>query len=419
MNTETCTLARLGWIAEIEGFMAQHRTRRTTARAGEQITPEQLRTVQEWLEEALRAEQPSTLLQQLTEQASPVPLPAVVEVLSTMATPQAAALLTQIAAKMDAKDLQKAARRALYRLRTRGVDIDSVLPQEPRKSVLEVPKLPVVVALASQIDFDGNRALYLARRRPFSGLVFVSLIINDQRGVLDCNALPVTKKELTRIVTDIQAEDRLTHVELPPAYAQQLVEEGYQRNLSTGTPIPRDFQGLRDLVGMPDALWEQRPIYHVINLEEILGQPAWLALSGQLLEVKEFQGWHLPPEAVQRYREEVRRTTESPIIVPPVVQQERVEGVQKRTLRELFDADTCARYRSRLEEMAYLLWQTKRTDEAKRAMASALALQGAGVDPADHPFLRALLTRSVELAEMLQQQDAGRVTVATPRLWTP
>jgi hypothetical protein len=399
--------------------MAQHRTRRSIAKTGEQITPEQLRAAQQWLEEALRVEPSSGLLPQVMDQATPVPLPAVVEALSTLATPEAATLLTQIAAQANAKELQKAARRALYRLKTRGVDTESVRVGEPRKSVLEVPKLPIVIALASQIDFAGNRALYLARRRPFSGLVLVNLIINDQHGVLDCHALPVTKKELTRLVADIRADDRLTHVELPATYAQQLVEESYRRNLSTGTPVPQDFQGLHDLIGMPDTPWEQGPIYHLINPEEIRGQPAWLSLSGQLLDVKEFQGWHVPPEAVQSYREEVKRSADSLIIVSPALQQERLEGVQKRALREIFDPDSCARYRSRLEEMAYLLWQTKRPDEARRALASALALQGEGVDPAAHPFLRALFTRSVEMAEALEQQDTHRVTVATPRLWTP
>jgi hypothetical protein len=399
--------------------MAQHRTRRPTAKEGEQITPEQLRAAQEWLEETFRAEPSGPLLPQLIDHAIPVSLAAVVEALSTMATPEAATLLTQIATTTNAKEVQKAARRALYRLKTMGVPTDSVRIGEPRKSVLEVPKLPIVIALASQIDFAGNRALYLARRRPFSGLVLVSLILSDQRGVLDCNGFPVTKRELTRIVADIQADDRLTHVELPPTYAQQLVEESYRRNLSTGTPVPQDFQGLHDLIGMPDTPWEKGPIYHLINPEEIRGQPAWLSLAGQLLDVKEFQGWHVPPEAVQKYREEVRHAAESLIIVSPALQQERVEDAQKRALREMFDPDTCARYRTRLEEMAYLLWQTKRPDEAKRAFASALALQGEGVDPAEHPFLRALFTRSVEMAEALEQQDTNRVTVATPRLWTP
>jgi hypothetical protein len=399
--------------------MAQHRTRRPTAKEGEQITPEQLRAAQEWLEETFRAEPSSLRLPQLMDQATPVSLSAVVETLSTMATPEAATLLTQIATKTHAKEVQKAARRALYRLKTMGVDTDSMRVGESRKSILEVPKLPIVIALASQIDFAGNRALYLARRRPFSGLVLVSLIINDQRGVLDCNAFPVTKKELTRIVADIQADDRLTHIELPPTYAQQLVEESYRRNLSTGTPVPQDFQGLHDLIGMPDTPWEQGPIYQLINPEEIRGQPAWLSQAGQLLDIKEFQGWHVPPESVQKYREEVRRTTESPIIVSPALQQDRLEGVQKRVVREIFDPESCARYRSRLEEMAYLLWQTKRPDEAKRAFASALALQGEGVDPAEHPFLRTLFTHSVEMAEALEQQDTSRVTVATPRLWTP
>jgi hypothetical protein len=399
--------------------MAQHRTRRPITKEGEQITPEELDAARDWLEETFRAEPSGMPLSQLTDRTMPVPLPAVIEALSVMATPEAASLLTQIAATTHVKDVQKAARRALYRLKTMGVDTDSVRVGEPQKSVLEVPKLPIVIALASQIDFAGNRALYLARRRPFSGLVFVSLIINDQHGVLDCNAFPVTKKELSRLIADIQADDRLTHVELPPPYAQQLVEESYRRNLSTGTPVPQDFQGLHDLIGMPDAPWERGPIYQLTDPEEIRGHPSWLSLAGQLLDVREFQGWHVPPEAVQKYREGVRQTDESLIIVSPALQQERVEEVFKRALREAFDPDTCARYRARLEEMAYLLWQTKRPDEAKRALASALALQGEKIDPAGHPFLRALFTRSVEAAEALEQQDTSRVTVATPRLWTP
>ncbi len=419
MRQGTRALARLGRTVEIEGRMAQHRTRRTTEKESAQITPEQLRVAREWLEEAFRVEQPTALLEQLTTHVPPMPLAAVVEALSMMATAQAASLLAQIAANTQAKDLQKAARRALYRLKTMGVDTESLPSQEPRKSVLEVPKLPVVAALASQIDFDGNRALYLARRRPFSGLVFVSLIINDQRGVVECNAFPVTKKDLSRMVADIQADDRLTHIELPPTYAQQLVEEGYQRNLSTGTPVPRDFQGVRDLIGTPDAPWDKRPIYHVMSPEEIRMQPAWLAQAPQLLEVKEFQGWHLPADAVQKYREEIKRGADSPIIVSPALQHERTEAVQKRTLHDIFDMERRALYRLRLEEMAYLLWQTKRPDEAKRALASALALQGEEIDPAEHPFLRGLFTRSVEMAEALEQQDSSRVTVATPRLWTP
>ncbi|MBI3328229.1 MAG: hypothetical protein HYZ81_16190 [Nitrospinae bacterium] len=360
-----------------------------------------------------------SLLAQITAHDDPRLLPAVVEALSAVATPEAASLLGQIAAKTASKDLQKAARRALYRLKAAGVDTESVLPQELRKSVLQVPKLPVVAALASHIDFDGNRVLYLARRRPFSGLVFVSLVLNDQRGVTDCHALPVTKKDLTRILLDIQADTHMTHVEIPPSYAQQLVEESYQCNLSTGTPAPREFLGLRDLIGTPDTRWEQPPIYHVLDPEELRGQPALAPLSEHLLAVKELQGWHLPPDVLQRYRDELKKVAESPIIVSQAMQQERLEAIRTKARRELFDAAACARYRRRLEEMAYVLWQTKRPDEAKRALAAALALQGEGLDVAAHPFLRALFTQSLEIAEAEEQRGQGRVTVATPRLWTP
>jgi hypothetical protein len=410
---------RLARLIGIEGSMAQQRTKRTTAHRAVSSTPEQLHAAREWLDEWLHTTSPGELLPQLSVEDPHRPLTAIVEALSSMATPAAATLLGQIAATTDAKELQKAARRALYRLKTRGVDTDRALPQEPRKSVLEVPKLPLVASLASQIDFDGTRALYLARRRPFSGLVLVSLIINDQDGIVNCHALPLTKKELTRLLADIRSDERLTHADLPPSYAQQLVDEGYQRNLSTGKPAPADFQGMRDLIGAPDSRWEQPPIYHVLNAEEVRGQLSLLALSAELLSLKELQGWHLPPDLVHKYREDVRRTADSPIIVSQVLQQERIDALQKDTMRGIFDAEQRARYRARLEETAYLLWQTKRPEEAKRAFAAALALQAEGVDPAEHPFVKALFKRSAEMAEAMEQQEAGRVTVAAPRLWTP
>ncbi len=413
---------RVGRMERIEGFMAQEKIgRRAANKKGERVTADQLRAAQDWLEQVggVGSAQALPLLQQPAAEHDPGLLPAIVEVLSGVAAPEAATLLGEIAAKAASKELQKAARRALYRLKTMGVDTERVLPPQSRKSVLEVPKLPVVAALVSQIDFDGNRALYLARRRPFSGLVFVSLLLNDQRGVRECHPFPVTKKELARMLEDIQADDRLTHVDIPPSYAQQLVEEGYQRNLATGTPVPPEFPGTRDVIGTPDTRWEEPPIYHVIDPEEIRAQLALVSLSAHLLEVKEFQGWHLPPDVLQRYRDEVKRTAESPIIISQAVQQERVEAIQKKTIREIFDVEACARYRRRLEEMAYVLWQTKRPDDAKRALAAALALQKEGIDAAEHPFLRALFGRSVEIAEALEREEPGRLTVATPRLWTP
>src|SRR5262245_18881549 len=117
-----CIYPPLGRGVRIEGFMAQHRTRRPTVKESEQIPDEQVRAAQEWLEETFRAEPSRLLSPQLLDQALPVSLAAVVEALSTMATPEAATLLTQIAANTHAKNVQKAARRALYRLKTMGVD---------------------------------------------------------------------------------------------------------------------------------------------------------------------------------------------------------------------------------------------------------------------------------------------------------
>src|SRR5918996_127757 len=121
--------------------MAHQKTKRSTAKQTERIAPEQLRAAREWLEQEISAGHAEQLVPQLIEPEPSRPLPVLIEALSTMASTEAAMLLGQIAAKTDAKDLHKAIRRALYRLKTSGVETASLPPQEPRKSVLEVPKL--------------------------------------------------------------------------------------------------------------------------------------------------------------------------------------------------------------------------------------------------------------------------------------
>jgi len=96
------------------------------------------------------------------DQALPVSLSAVVEALSTMATPEAATLLTQVAATNERQGGPKGCQARPLSLENNGGGYRQRASWKPRKSVLEVPKLPIVIALASQIDFAGNRALYLA-----------------------------------------------------------------------------------------------------------------------------------------------------------------------------------------------------------------------------------------------------------------
>jgi len=84
------------------------------------------------------------LLPQLMDQALPS-ASAVVEALSTMADHRSGYLVKRRSPPTtNAKEVQKAARRALYRLKTMGVDTDSVRVGEPRQIVLRVPKLPIV-----------------------------------------------------------------------------------------------------------------------------------------------------------------------------------------------------------------------------------------------------------------------------------
>ncbi len=184
---------------------------------------------------------------------------------------------------------------------------------------------------------------------------------------------------------------------LEPTYCQYQVALAHQMNLATGSPVPDEFFGLRDIIGESDVTYDRALIYTVLPDSEIERIDTYEPFVDDLLNVPEFGGWRLPDTMLQTYGDQLRDLEESQIVVSDVAKRERISAVYEEATAEALSGESRRIMRLRLEEMAYFLLQTERHREALWAVAAAKSLE------TDVPerlrrnrFVGALLERSLE-----------------------
>src|SRR5581483_9172868 len=342
----------------------------------------------------------------LVEAADGALLP-VIEALGRERSVASAAALSYLAEAPElSRELRKEARRALHRLRTAGV-------------ALETPHLVVAVgrpsaeatiaeAWASSYDPQGERMLRLLVERP-TGLFAFSLIVHEQRGIIDALGTNSTRRRFREDLEEARERgpEGSDIVQIPAEYARQLVQEAEQLNAASGTPLPSDFARNRALIGQPERSFERALIYEQVSPVDVRFNPQWLEESPHLLEQAEFAGWIFPPQAVAPYLDESEQRRSSQVVLLGETREQRSEQVFRRALAELLSPAARQGLKRRLEETAYILAQKGRMHAARLAVAAALAFESAPTPPTTSslivPGARASSSRNPFAEAMLAQ----------------
>jgi len=319
-----------------------------------------------------------------------------------------ARLLAEKAATCTDRALRKALRRAVFRLGQRGVAVPSIEP--PREPVAVAG--PDVEGFVSAFDGRGDRLIWLVRPHSAGGVLLLAAEINEPEGLRDVRLLEATRKDLR------SARERLlndTGLRLVPADSRALdalVVEAHER---AGAPDRQhDYLRLRPrLLSVPPAPARE--------LRSSLAQPptdderpALLANPSELLSLPELRAWWPRREAAAPFIEEIAAVRDSPLVLGPMQQEERLAGVLARAAASLFPSDAVVR---RLEGTAYVLAETGRVPAARQVLAAAQELRS-GVAAADVPLLRALVQQTIGTLlaseESRRQEERRGSLVLTP-----
>lgn len=368
-------------------------------------TPRQLRSEQA-LARLVPAGEASVEALEKALAADPESALAVAERLGAIASGDAVRVLERMESGAD-KELRREIRRALYRLRQKGVAAkESERPSAPVRAVLGGPDLEGFLSFGDPL---GDRLLWILKPRPGGGLLHFSAIVNEPAGLKEAVLAEVTRKAVKTLRGELERRHGLRLVDVDWRYADWIASEGYERARARGE-VPGSaahFAQLRLQLTTAPAV--------PISLPVPGGTAEDLAASAGLLEEPEMQHWFLPETVLSADLARYREVRDSPILLDRGAQLARVEEIVQGAVDGVFAGERAASWKRRFEEAAYVFARSGRPPAAARAaaVADAVASRGGG---RGIPLCEELVRRSfgmffAEEAEREREEKASSVLI--------
>ena len=329
---------------------------------------------------------------------SAVPPAAIARALGNIADGGAAELLTEMEGEA-AGPLRRAIRRSLFKLHQRGIEP----PSERRESAPQpaaVGDASNLSALLSPIDPDGARIVWITKPRVSGGMMRLWGITSEDEGLVGAIAGNLTRRDLRQERVDLERRSGMRLVDAEWGLADFVLCEAYRRTPEARRGKVGNFLALRaELITSPPPTQLEHPIYAELAAQASKDPSPELLKEPALLE------WKLAGALVAPYVEELNRANESTIVLNQMQQQDRVAQIVERAIAELLGAESGARVRRRLEDIAYYLLKSGKREAAGWAAAAAARLRE-GADLKRLPFFVGFMRMQLGSVVAEEQQRA-------------
>jgi hypothetical protein len=320
-----------------------------------------------------------------------------------LAVGAAAQLLTEMEAGASG-GVRREIRRALFRLRQHGIEPPA--PAAVTSTAAKAAPAANVSALISPIDAEGARLVWLLKTRSQGGLSRLQGLTAEREGLVGANLTHVSRRELREERGDIERRSSIKLIDADYRLADFMLVEAFRRTPEVRRGQVGNFLALRaEILADAPATEYRHPVYD--EFAATLSQEP----SPELLQEPELGGWIVAQEELKSYLDEIAEIRQSPLVLNKYQQEERVNAVVVRAVEQLLAAERSALMRRRLEDTAYYLARTGRTNAARWAASAAARIRD-GEALGRIPFFVQYLMRSMGLA--LSEQQAQ--TEQQPRL---
>ena len=308
-------------------------------------------------------------------------------------SPEAGILLHRLAAKSSSKAVLKNVRKAIFRLKSQGVEVGEFKDSSP--AVFHPPPPAPSEGFLSALDAGGTRLVWLVRPQAPQGVAAFHALVNDVQGIMDFQAFETTRKKFHEYSAVFRKQAPGEIIEADPDYCLGLVIEASEINQKRGEAPPGDFAKWRTLLGSPPPLPLKPIIYLHLKEEEWKNRSDLLDRAASLFETPSFEAWFLEEEEAKKYLSLLKEASESRLVLTPYQKETRVLEIYRQAVDELFPPERRALFRRRLEEMSYILWKAGMEEDAQMCLVAGLRMESEGGILSPHPFLLELVKRSL------------------------
>jgi hypothetical protein len=317
-----------------------------------------------------------------------------IEELSNIPSLQIARVLHRLFEISDDKKIRKIIRRSLYRLKSKGITIEEVLPGKEgpvfRPLQADPPR-----GFGGPFDFLGQRFLMLIVPHIGRGLTVMQGIVSDTEGLIDFSGGEMARKRFRVFFEEVQKGGPFPLVEMEASYVGFLFVRASQLTLDQGRIPPQEYLQLKKEIESIKKEVEESLAYSCIQKDEIEGNDRILRRGGDLLKTDFFNTWKIGEEDIRPYADEVWEAEESKLVLNQAQKEVRFQEIYQRALSDLFPEERRFLYRCRMEEMAYYLFKSGEEEEAKVSLAVAIDLKKPPNLIQPNPFLFQLVVKSI------------------------
>ena len=301
--------------------------------------------------------------------------------------PDSADPVLELAPESLPRPARKALRRALHRLRSRGVAVPGAAPTATVATLAPLDEA-IDEARVTALDPHGVRIAYLATDRAGGGVRLFELALDDARGVLEFEVFEAGRSRARRFLRETGQRESWPAVPAPSASVRALIARA-AANQATGRSAPRQLAEWRSrLCDVPPGTATPGAL-----AREALrgGAPADFDLACGWVRDGTLGPWPPPLERVSGVIARLDEIAKGVVITSDAARRERVDGVLEDALDEIYDAAQRTRTADAFEEMAYVWWQSGHDSDARQAVAAATAFRE--LAPRANPVARAMLER--------------------------
>jgi hypothetical protein len=314
--------------------------------------------------------------------------------------PEGAAALQALRTSGLSKVARKELGRALHRLRSRGVETPAAPASGARVATLAPVHDELGGAFLSALDPSGARLVVLLEANPGGGARLFELVVDEARGVLECQVYTSGRRDARRFVKALADRKHLAVVEAPAGAVRALLARLADRR-DPERPVARSFAEWRShlTAGAADARPPGELAREALAAGEATGA---LDVVAELVRKGELGPWPPARPVLERIAARLREAVEGRVIVSGATRRERIRAALDACVAEAFAGDAAVEAAARLRESAYVSWKTDREETARALLAAARAFEERA--PAENPVARALLETT--LGPFLQSLEA-------------
>jgi hypothetical protein len=304
-------------------------------------------------------------------------------------------LLASIAKSFQQKEVKKAIRRILFKLKQRGfalpdVDLEEPPAFHPRRVQQEKPE-----AYVGPIDGTGSRPVLIAIPQLPQGIGLGVGVISEEKGILEYAFGRYSKKQ----AKEMQAlffEKLSFMVETSLSHATALLEEAHGLRVEKGE-ASGDYNQIREWLLEHVPPLGNPPVYETLSAESISREVLTDSQIQKLLAHPLLAGWIAQPDKLKSVADEVADAERSPILLSGMQKVERINQIKETSIRQLFPEKQRTLMKKRLEETAYLFLKLGEEHLARICLRCALSFLERDSLLKVNAFLKAVLEKSLFL----------------------